>query len=286
MKIVLILLLSAFTLQGFQQNKPAYRIFDQEGNSKGFNEFTQAALEADMVFFGERHNNPIAHWLRQETLAELYEADEKELIIGAEMFERDDQLILDEYMRGWTAERNFEEEAKLWGNYETDYKPMVEWAVQHDVPLIATNIPRRYAAMVARHGPEYLDQLDEQAQSYIAPLPLEVDMELKSYKEMMQMAGDHGSENMVKAQAIKDATMAHSILEHFEQGKHRLFHVNGAFHTLYGEGIIWYLEQEKSDFEKVTISTVEQQQTDSLETRHQQHGDFILVVSENMTRTH
>lgn len=286
MKIVLILLLSAFTLQGFEQDKPAYRIFDREGNSTDFYEFTQAALEADMVFFGERHNNPIAHWLRQETLAELHEADEKELIIGAEMFERDDQLILNEFLRGRTAERNFEEEAKLWSNYETDYKPMVEWAAQHDVPMIATNIPRRYAAMVARHGPEYLEQLEDQAKSYIAPLPLKVDMELRSYKEMMQMAGDHGSENMVKAQAIKDATMAHSILEHFERDEHRFFHVNGAFHTLYGEGIIWYLEQGKSDFEKVTISTVEQQQTDSLETRHKKHGDFILVVPENMTRTH
>lgn len=269
-----------------QQDNPAYRIFDQEGNSSDFTEYIEAAQQTDIVFFGELHNNPISHWLRQETISKLYETDDKNLLIGAEMFERDDQLILDEYLKGWTSESNFEDEAKLWSNYDTDYKPMVELAKESEIPLIATNIPRRYAAMVHHNGPDFLDTLDQRATEYIAPLPLEVDMELESYQEMMDMGGHHGSENMVKAQAIKDATMAHSILEHFEAGEHRMLHINGAFHTRYNEGIIWYLEQENPDISTLTISTVEQQHTDSLETQHHDVADFLLVVPDNMTKTH
>ncbi len=282
--ITLIIILTL--LSAGQQDNPAYRIFDQEGNSSNFAEFIETARQSEMIFFGELHNNPISHWLRQEIFDEIHQTDDRSLLIGAEMFERDDQLILDEYLKDWTAENNFEDEAKLWSNYDTDYKPMVQWAKEHEVPLIATNIPRRYAAMVNHNGLDFLDTLDQRASEYIAPLPLEVDMELKSYQEMMDMGGHHGTENLVKAQAIKDATMAHSILEHFDEDRHRLIHINGAFHTRYNEGIIWYLEQENPEISTLTISTVEQQQTDSLETRHHDVADFLLVVPDNMTKTH
>lgn len=279
--VILILLLT-----GFARERPAYQIFNADGELSGFTEIMEAANQADIVFFGELHNNPVAHWIRQEMLPGLLQPDNRELVIGTEMFERDNQLILDEYLQGWLTDTQFENEAKLWRNYETDYRPIVKWAAEHDVPLIATNIPRRYAAMVARNGLEILEILDESARKYFAPLPVKVNIELRSYREILEMSDHHGTEEMVFAQAIKNATMAHSILSNFTPGKTRFFHLNGAYHTMYGEGIIWYLEQELSELEIVTLSTVEQVQLDSLDTTHFHKADFLLVVPDNMIKTH
>ncbi len=222
------------------------------------------ALKADIVFFGEQHNNPISHWLELELTKDLYAEKNGNLILGAEMFETDNQLILDEYLSGQIAQKNFEKEAKLWDNYQTDYKPLVEFAKTNKLSFVATNIPRRYASLVNKKGFEGLDSLTSDAKKYIAPLPVKYDPELKGYKSMLEMmegqeggAGGHVTENLPKAQAIKDATMANSILKYLKPGT-TFLHYNGAYHSDNYEGIIWYLKQEKPELKVLTISTVEQ----------------------------
>ena len=104
-----------------------------------------------------------------------------------EMFESDDQTLIDEYLNGIIPERNFEDEAKLWSNYKTDYKPIVLVAKEHKIPVIATNTPRRYAAMVNRGGFEALDNLTDEAKQLIV-LPFAFDAELPGYKLMTEMS--------------------------------------------------------------------------------------------------
>ena len=79
------------------------------------------------------------------------------------MFETDNQLILDEYMADLISEEKFEEEARLWKNYKTDYKPLVLFAKNHHLEFIATNIPRRYANSVFKKGLAVLDSLSDEA---------------------------------------------------------------------------------------------------------------------------
>ncbi|PJF37892.1 MAG: iron-regulated protein, partial [Phototrophicales bacterium] len=126
--------------------------------------------------------------------------------------------------------------ARLWNNYRTDYRPLVEFAKSHHLPFIATNIPRRYAAMVARKGLESLDSLSMEAKKLFMPLPIEVDLKLPAYANMLAMMDTHASNNSAQAanfayaQAVKDATMAHQIAKYHTKGT--LFvHFNGSYHS-------------------------------------------------------
>ncbi len=270
-------------------DKPAYRIFNADGNPVDFHTMQQVLEAKDIVFFGERHNNPIAHWLQLELTRHLYNHAGDSLLLGAEMFEADDQLILQEYLNGRIAEKNFKEEVKLWTNYQTDYRPLVEYAKRHGLAFIATNIPRRYASMVAKGGFEALESLGQPAREYIAPLPVDYNPDLPGYKRMLKMhhmpGRKSGSGNLPKAQAIKDATMAHFILDHFKEGS-LFLHFNGTYHTNNKEGIVWYIRQKAPHLDMGTIATVSQNRLDQLAEENQGLADFILVVPDNMTKTH
>ncbi len=243
---------------------------------------------ADVILFGEYHDNPISHWMQREVTADLYAHVQDALVIGAEMFEADNQLLLDEYLGGTIPEDKFEAEARLWKNYRTDYKPLLKFAFDHHLPFVATEVPRRYANLVYRKGLEGLDSLSAEAKKFLPPLPVRYDPELPGYRQMLSMGHGAGVEttvNLPKAQAIKDATMAYFILKNWSPGKHFL-HFNGSGHSDNREGITWYLLQERPDLKIVTITTVLQESLDKLDEGSAGKADFTLVVPQNMTRTY
>jgi uncharacterized iron-regulated protein len=246
------------------------------------------ATQSQVVFFGEMHDNSICHWLELEFTKDLFSEDSN-LILGAEMFETDNQLLLDEYLAGKISTKGFEAEAKLWKNYKTDYKPLVEFAKEHKLQFIGTNIPRRYASLVNKEGFEGLDSLTADAKKYIAPLPVKYDPELKGYKSMLEMMGEgskeHASDNLPKAQAIKDATMAWFISTNMADGK-IFIHYNGAYHSENYEGIIWYLKLLRSDVKILTITTVEQDNIEELAEESRNLADYIILTPSSITRTY
>jgi len=285
------LLLAAVVLilgSAMKSDKPAYQFYNLKGKDAGYKDVFDAALKADIVFFGELHDSPICHWLELELTKDLFSEKKQNLVIGAEMFETDNQLILDEYLSGKIKERNFEEEAKLWKNYKTDYKPLVKYALTNKIPFVATNIPRRYAALVNKSGLEALDSLSPEAKSFLTPLPIAYDPELKGYKELVKMmveAGSHDTLNIAKAQAVKDATMAYSILKNWKQGE-LLIHYNGSYHSDNFEGIVWYIRQAKPDLKILTISSVEQDGLDTLAQANEKLADYILCIPSSMCKTY
>ncbi|MFN2394519.1 MAG: ChaN family lipoprotein [Bacteroidales bacterium] len=279
--------ISLIVFSATAQHLAAYRIFDKDGNPAAFEDMLESAQQSDIVLFGELHNNPISHWLQLELTIALHSQKGEKLVLGMEMFEADDQLLIDEYFSELISERNFASEARLWNNYNTDIKPLVEFARENKLRMVATNIPRRYAAVVNREGFEGLEKLSDTARSYVAPLPIAYDPDLPGYKAMLEMAGmpAHANENFPKAQAIKDATMAHFIIEHFQPGN-TFIHFHGAYHSNNYEGIVWYLDQIDNSLNLVTISTVEQSETDELEEQYLSQSDFIIVVPATMTKTY
>jgi uncharacterized iron-regulated protein len=283
-----ILIILFLLLMSLKTDKPAYRIYTSKGHETNYYDMLNDARKADIVFFGEQHNNPICHWLEYELACDLYKETGKNLILGAEMFETDNQLLLDEYLSGMIKEKNFETEAKLWPNYKTDYKPLVTLARDSGIIFIATNIPRRYASLVNNKGFEGLQNLEPQAKALIAPLPVAYDPELPGYKKMLENMGDagqsHATENLPKAQAMKDATMAWSILNHMKKGKVFL-HFNGSYHSDNYEGIIWYLKQANPGLKIITISSAEQTDLSDLSKESEGIADFILITPERMTKT-
>jgi uncharacterized iron-regulated protein len=289
--LILSITVLSFSLLSMQSDKPAYFFYDKEGKQSSYSEVLKSAQEADIVLFGELHNNPICHWLQLKLTKDLFKVKADKLVLAAEMFESDDQLVLNEYLSGFIKESNFEKEAKLWNNYKTDYRPLVEFAKQNKIPFVASNIPRRYASMVASGGLEALKKLDKEATQLIAPQPITVDTSLISYKEMYKMMGGgsgHGGANgwnIVYAQAVKDATMAHRIVGAWQGGK-TVLHYHGTFHSDKFEGITWYLRQYKPNLKIITISSVEQEDISTLKTESKNLANFILCIDAEMTKTY
>ena len=288
MKTLSFIVLSIFALSSLTaQNLKAYQIFDKTGQPVNFSSMSDVAESADIVLFGELHNNPISHWLQLELTMALHDRKAEQLVMGLEMFEADDQMIIAEYFSGLITERNFKSEARLWNNYDTDIRPLLEFARENELAFIATNIPRRYAAVVNREGFEGLERLSPEALRFVAPLPVAYDPELPGYKAMLEMGGmpAHANENFPKAQAIKDATMAHFIMNNFETGN-LFIHFHGTYHSNNYEGIVWYLHQMNPDLKLMTISTVEQDQVDTLNEEYLNQADFIIAVPATMTKTY
>lgn len=275
-----------FGFSAFKADKPAYYLFNKDGKDVKYEKMLKEAEDADIVLFGESHDNPISHWLQLELTKDLFDLKKENLVLGAEMFESDNQVILDEYISGLISVSSFESNARLWPNYKTDYKPLVEFAKTNKLKFVATNVPRRYASMVNSKGFEGLDELSADAKTFLPPLPIKYDAELNCYKSMMEMEGmgSHVTPNFPKAQAIKDATMAHFILKNWTKGK-LLIHYHGSYHSENFESIYWYLKQSNPDLKIVTIHTVSQDEISELTEENKGKADFTICVDEDMTKT-
>jgi uncharacterized iron-regulated protein len=285
-KFQLFLISIFFVFTAFKADKPAYFLFNKEGKDIKYEKMLKEVGDADIVLFGESHDDPISHWLELELTKDLFETKKDNLVLGAEMFESDNQVILDEYISGLISVSNFESNSRLWPNYKTDYKPLVEFAKTNKLKFVATNVPRRYASLVNTKGFEGLDELSAEAKEFLPPLPVKYDAELNCYKSMMEMEGmgSHVTPNFPKAQAIKDATMAHFILKNWSKGK-LLIHYHGSYHSENFESIYWYLKQENPGLKIVTIHTVSQPDISELTDENKGKADFTICVDEDMTKT-
>ncbi|MFW6370763.1 MAG: ChaN family lipoprotein [Bacteroidota bacterium] len=282
-----ILILLMVTTSAFKTGKPAWLLYSQQGKKVRYEKMIRDIRNADVILFGEYHNNPVSHWLQLELSRDLLAVKGQKLVLGAEMFETDNQIILNEYVQGIISQSRFEAEARLWPNYTTDYRPLVEMARENQLRFVATNIPRRYASLVHSGGFEGLEKLSGKANDFLPPLPIEYNPDLPAYKSMLEMEGPghHVNKNFPKAQAIKDATMAHFILKNWSPGN-LFLHFNGTYHSDNFEGIYWYLMQQNPDLKIATITTVSQSDISSLEDENLGKANYIICVDEDMTPTH
>ncbi len=287
MKKIILVLTVFLSITMYSQNKPAYKLFDKNGKEVSYDKMIKDLSKANFVFIGELHNNPISHWMELEITKSISKAKDGNIIQGAEMFEADDQLIINEYLEGLYPHKKFEPEMKLWPNYKTDYKPLLDFAKANKNKFIATNIPRRYASVVYKLGFEGLDKLTKEAKNYIAPLPIKYDKNLDCYKAMMNMGGmpAHANENLPKSQAAKDATMAYFINKNYEKGK-TFIHYEGSYHSDNYQGIVWYLKNVYNRKNIKTVSTVTQSDLSKLNDDSKNIADYIIVVQEDMTTTY
>ncbi len=286
MKRFFTLLLLIFTLNQVNSQKlPAYKLFNDKGKKSCYKKMKKAVEGADYVFFGEYHDNPIAHWLTFVVMEDMYAIHGNSLKLAFEMFEQDQQLLLNDYIQGIISDKMFEDSCRLWPNYETDYKPLLMFAKEHKLFCLASNVPRRYASMLFKKDRGALDSLSSTDKSYMAPLDFKIDTTLSQYAELKMMEAHMGGGNLLEAQALKDATMAHFLYSNKQIGD-KYLHVNGAYHSDYYQGIIWYLKLKDPTAKIVTISTVTQDDIQKLEEDSRGRADFIICVPEKMTRTH
>lgn len=283
---ILFFSLSKFYAQEFE----AFKFYDK--NSKGINaqKMVNNLADYDVVLIGEHHNDAINHWLEKRITEALFNKKNGQIILGAEMFERDNQNSLDAYLAGKIDPKNLKDSVRLWKNYETDYRPLLDFAKDKKLAFIATNVPRKYASQTSKSGIASLNGLPENEKKWIAPLPIDVTLETPGYKEMKSLMGDHVDEmklmNFISAQAVKDATMAESIFKNLQPGK-TFIHYNGDYHSKQYGGIYWYLKKLNPKLKIAVISVFESENTQlPLPEKDFIPTDFNLVIPGDMTKTY
>lgn len=283
--IISSLLLASSVCISYASSPEAYRLFDNAGREVSFAQMVDSLGRADVVFIGENHNCPVSHWMELEITKAMHGLHGSKLTLGEEMMEADNQLILDEYLSRQIDYDRFESEARLWPNYQTDYYPVIYYAKEHGIPFIATNIPRRYASVVKNKGLEALDSLSVEAKRYIAPLPIPFSFDKERSEGafgMMQLMGGRtagDTERLAQAQAVKDATMAWFISSNMRGGK--FLHINGSYHSDNREGIIPYLSKYNPALKVATVTSVRQEQIDTLDEENKGRADYYIVVTED-----
>jgi uncharacterized iron-regulated protein len=192
---------------------------------------------ADVVLVGEQHDDPGTHRLELAILEGLVRRGAVP-IVSLEMFERDVQPVLDRYLGGEITEAQFLGESRPWPRYAADYRALVEFARLRKLRVVAANAPRRLASEVSRKGLAAVDE--SAADRRFAAKILDCPAAGSYFDRFTKAMGGHqgATPNFYYAQCVKDETMGESVAEAFATatGRAIVVHVNGAFHSDFGEG--------------------------------------------------
>jgi uncharacterized iron-regulated protein len=292
--VLTILLVTIMTISiDAQANAANYRVYDGQGKPSELEKIIAAADGAEVVFLGENHDDATAHALQLQifkTLVEKY-ARERRVALSLEMFERDVQTVIDEYLGDLISENHFLLSSRPWNNYKQDYRPLVELAKAQKLPVIAANAPRRYVNMVSRGGRETLDSLTPQAKKWLAPLPFKPASEAYGKKFRSLMGGSPessmGLDKILDSQSLWDATMAFSVYEFLKENKKPLVvHLNGAFHTENRLGTAEHLANYRGKTKYLVVTMrYEDDFTVFNRSKHENLGDFVILTDAKAPRS-
>ena len=240
-----------------------YDIFTQKGEKINLDSLVTLLSNYDVVFFGEKHDDPVAHKLELEIFKKLSKKWGK-IALSLEMLEADAQPVVDSYISGKISEKEFKEKVNLWPNYDSDYRPLVEFAKSNGIHVIAANIPRRLANMVAKGGIKAWNSLNNEDLSLIPRMTYFFNDKYRELFEatmknnpMMKHMKNVSIENLYHAQCVKDEKMAESISDFLrEHPDYHVFMCNGSFHSDYHLGIVQKLLIRNPNLRVATISAI------------------------------
>ncbi len=265
------------------------------GKDVSFASMVDDASRADVVFFGETHDDEETHRAEYALLSAIG-ARRGKVVLSLEMFERDVQPVLDAYLAGQIDEAAFRERSRPWPNYATDYRPLVELAKAKGWPVIAANVPRPLASMVSRGGLAAVDTLTNGRRALVArDLQCPKDKYYENFVEVM--GGGHATgpqpttaapspmqgmtDLFYQAQCIKDETMAESIVAARDKaGAGALVvHYNGSFHSDYSLGTVARVARRAPSARLVVLSGVPTPAPDqAVIAELQARGQYLVIV--------
>jgi uncharacterized iron-regulated protein len=211
-------------------------VYTADGRPATVDDIVAAMVDHDAVFVGEEHNDPVTHRVQALLLqrAFLDHASSRTVVLSLEMFERDVQYIVDEYLDDLITESHFRSSARPWENYEADYRPMVEFAKAHDLEVVAANAPRRYVNRASRLGRDSLGVLGPEATRHLPPLPYpEASPDYQAeWDALMGEAAAHMRGAPLDGQTLWDASMGHAVASALDRVDGALvLHMAGGFHV-------------------------------------------------------
>lgn len=272
------------------------RFYDSAtGRDVTFEAMIRAASRSDVVFFGEQHDDPGTHRAELAVLAALGNAS-RPVVLSLEMFERDVQGVLDDYLAGRIAESEFLARARPWERYTTDYRALVELARARGWPVVAANVPRRLASAVSRSGLASIEGLPATERPLAArEISCPHDAYYDKFAEQMRGHSAGGgpasvadsaqmrtmTDRFYEAQCVKDETMAESIVAALgTAGKGALvLHVDGAFHSDFGLGTVARVVRRRPGIAVTVLSAIPVDAVDrTTPAEFKERGDFVILT--------
>jgi uncharacterized iron-regulated protein len=285
--VIIIWANSALAQTGIPNQNLPFKIYDTKtGEQLTITELADRIVNTDVLFWGEEHNDSIGHILELKMLKLLNERYFGKLSLSLEMFETDCQTLLNEYLGGFLNEEKFLKDARAWNNY-SDYKPLIEFAKEQKMTVIAANSPRRYNSLMSKRGPKTLDSLGSDSKSLIAKLPIYSPKTGAYYQKFVGIMGGEKnvhSPNMFASQCLWDATMAKSIDRAVSDNKKSglVMHLCGRFHSDEYLGTVAQLQRKDKDIKFITISCFPA--TDFSKPDYESYeklGDYVVLTQQN-----
>jgi uncharacterized iron-regulated protein len=291
MKWLAFLIPLLFNLNSFAQDSMSvhYKIYDTHNKQIiSLDKIVSDMVGADVLFFGEEHNDSVCHYLENKVFRALHAQYGDQLVLSMEMFETDNQLALNEYLEGKIDEIRLSKDARLWNNYK-DYRPMVEYAKQNNIPVIAADPPRRYVSLVTKRGMKALDSLSKDAKKFLPPLPYDTLTGRYREKFIDIMKGGPGgnSPNIYYSQSLWDAGMSYSIYKFLKENKHKkIFHCVGGFHTEEKLGTAAQLQMRNKKLKIMNISSFSDASFNNPDwEKFSYKADYIILTDPGLKKT-
>lgn len=271
------------------QKDPLYKVYNTADKKEiTLDQLIKEISLAQVVFFGEEHNDSVAHVLQLEVFKGLHNIHGKKISLSMEMFQTDVQLVLNEYLAGQITEKNLLVDARPWQNYK-DYRPLVEYAKSKGIYVLAANAPSRYTNRVTRHGVQSLKELSTEGKKLIAPLPIDT-LTGRYYEKFVGLLGGHagmGNMKIYQSQNVWDATMASKIAKLAKKRSiKQVLHLNGRFHTDEKLGTYTQLQRYGRKLKLINISSFGHDNLDAPNWAAWEHlGDYVILTASSVQKT-
>ena len=244
--------------------------------------------QADVLFFGEDHNDSVGHYLEALLFRKLHSKYPLKTALSLEMFHTDVQPELDEYLAGLISEKNFIKESRAWGNYK-DYRPLIEYAKQNGLKVIAANAATRYSNAVTQGGLKVLENFPKTSFNFLPPLPIDT-AQGRYYEKFTETLGGHsmGSMKIYQTQNLWDATMAWSINKFIKANRGiKVFQLNGRFHSDEKLGTLAKLQQLNPKLKILNISSFSDESFINPNwEKFKNLGDYIIITDPTVKRSY
>ncbi len=230
-----------------------------------------------VVFVGETHDRYEHHLVQLDMIRRLH-AIHPDLAIGMEFFQRPFQPTLDAFIAGRLDEKTFLKKTQYfqrWGFDYRLYRPILDYARQQRIPVLALNAPAEISRKVGQVGLAGLSATDK------AQIPAEIDRSDATYRHRLKQVyrqhgrkdGGEGFKRFWEVQLLWDETMAETAANYLKQHpNHPLVVLAGRGHLAYGAGIPRRLTRRRPVTTAIVITV------DTHEKTAAGMADFLLVA--------
>ncbi len=274
-------------LMALSQNN--YKVYNTASQKQAtLDDIISDMSKADVLFYGEEHNDSVGHTLELALLSKLNEKYPKKTTLSLEMFETDTQPVLNEYLNGLIREKNLISDARAWPNYK-DYRPMVELAKDKGIPVIAANAPGRYTNRVTRLGLNSLQQLNATAKGWLPPLPIDTATGAY-YQKFVDIMGGHGGMSgmqIYQSQNLWDATMGWSIAKYIKSHPgNKVLQINGGFHSEDKLGAAAQLQKYAPKAAIINIAAFAVDDFDHIDwSKYSKSNNYIIITNGRLAKS-